>query len=835
MLLVLSSSEQLKKPHTWLIWAVLFGLAVGNHSTTLLLAPGLLLMFWLGLRHAKIDETTRPARIQRYVYLLPAVGLPALLYLYIPVRAEWLLNEHGTLSGLSVPVAVARGLVSEYYHSGWDGWVRYFTAADFTGGVVRNWGRLLSDVQTVYYPLMRAEFTLWGLIWAAMGTLYYAIWRPRRFWPLCLLHSALVPFVLTYGQGEQSAFLLPASLTLAIFAGASIAAVCRFTQAVGIYTQRKRSTTAVQNGASRVIVQLAVLATVALFSYQQSDHNVHWLTEKWNDAAYRYWTDALAHPIEPGAGVLAHWGDLTTFWYLQYGEGLRRDLYGIYPPQRSSVQKWLAAGHALYIAGPLQMGTEELAAHYHLLPWGRLVRVIPLETPPETVLPRLPAVRGDIIFGERLKLTHASWGTSTAPGEHLPVTLLWRTTHEIPADVYISLRLVDEEGNNVTQLDDTLLSGWLPKSPISENWPLLSFNRLRIPTGILPGQYRLQVGVYRKGEGEWRTPNEQTPHTLGDVKITAASLGAPADPWREFKPAPEVVFGDAIRLVGYDYSVTRARQGRGFKLRLLWQAEHEPQGDYTLSVELIDALGNVWRDWRLAPVEGRLPTSRWKEGQTVRDEIPLVLPALTPPGEHTMWTRLAWLRADGSRLPAQYGWMPLGDSVVLPGVRVIEQEGRTFEMQPYADAVGAYFGDKAVLVGYNLLERRLCPGDVVPLELIWRSLSSDIRASYTVFVHLVDRDGAIIAQVDKEPGPRGKRPTTSWAQDEIISDPIPLTLPLDIPSGVYRLVIGLYTANEGVRLPLYSPSGIQLGDSLVLTEVQVIAGDEIEAPGSACQ
>lgn len=837
MLLVLSMPEQLQKPRTWLIGAVLFGLAVGNHSTTLLLAPGLALMFWLVLPRTKVGEIARPMWVRRFLYLLPAVGLPALLYLYVPVRAEWLLNEHGTLSGLNVPVAVARGLVSEYYHSGWDGWLRYFTAADFTGGVVRNWERLPSDLQTVYYPLMRDDFTQWGLVGAAIGACYYAIWRPRRFWPLCLLHVALVPFVLTYGQGEQSAFLLPASLTLALFAGAGVAAVGHLTQAVATFIRDRRPTGDGDNRTIRVSragAQLAVLAIVAFSAYQQSDHNVRWLTEKWNDATYRYWADALAHPIEPGAGLLAHWGDLTSFWYLQHTEGLRRDLYGIYPPQRDMVEAWLAAGHDLYIAGPLQAGTEELAAHYHLLPWGRLVRLLPRETAPETALPDLPVVPGEAIFGRRLRLTHARWGISTASGELLPVTLLWCTMDEIPTDVRISLRLVDMEGRNVAQLDDTLLSGWLPESPVAENWPLLSFNRLRIPTGILPGQYRLQVGVYHKGEGEWPLLDGAPLYTLGDVEVTAAPPGAPADPWQEFKPAPEVVFGDAIRLVGYDYSVTRARQGRGFALRLLWQAEREPEGDYILAVELIDALGNVWRDWHLAPVGGRLPTSRWKEGQTVRDEIPLVLPALAPPGAHTMWTRLAWLRADGSRLPARYGWLPWGDSVVLPGVRVIEQEDRTFEMSPYTDAVGARFGDKAILVGYHLPEKRFCQGSVVPLELIWRSLSSDIRKSYTVFVHLVDRDGTILTQADKEPGPRGKRPTTSWVQDEIIRDPIPLSLPPDIPAGAYRLLVGLYTEDDGVRLPVYSISGVPLGDSLVLTEVQVVNGGEIEAPAAPC-
>jgi hypothetical protein len=123
----------------------------------------------------------------------------------------------------------------------------------------------------------------------------------------------------------------------------------------------------------------------------------------------------------------------------------------------------------------------------------------------------------------------------------------------------------------------------------------------------------------------------------------------------------------------------------------------------------------------------------------------------------------------------------------------------------------------------------------LPIELVWRSLSSDIRASYTVFVHLVDRDGTMIAQMDKEPGTRGKRPTTSWVRDEIIRDPIPLTLPSDIPPGTYRLVVGLYTVSDGARLPLRGTSGELHGDSLTLTEVQVAARDGMDVPGGACR
>jgi hypothetical protein len=83
-------------------------------------------------------------------YLLPLVVLPLLLYLYVPLRAEWLLARDGRLTGLEVPVAVSRGLVADFYRPGLEGLVRYFTAADFTGGVVTNWGMVPRQLLTVY-------------------------------------------------------------------------------------------------------------------------------------------------------------------------------------------------------------------------------------------------------------------------------------------------------------------------------------------------------------------------------------------------------------------------------------------------------------------------------------------------------------------------------------------------------------------------------------------------------------------------------------------------------------------------------------------------------------
>jgi hypothetical protein len=832
--------------------AVLFGLALGNHSTTILLAPGLFLFFWLNCRPSKelsennssalsvndkhevqsylrtkpntLRSTLHPPRFTFYalrftLHLLPIIVLPLVLYLYIPLRAERLLAREGTLTGLTVPVAVAQGLVSDFYHSGLGGLVRYFTAADFTGGVVTNWGQVPRQLIITYWPLVRDDFSLWDTALGIVGAVYFAVWRPRRFWPLLLMYATLIPFVLTYGQGEQSAFLLPSSLIWAIFCGAAVAGGLRLIS--GIRDQGPEIRNRAVYSAFSVFLTLVLVGVVVWLPVQQARNNVDWLTDKWDTSVYQYWTDVLAHPMEPGAGVLAHWGDLTSFWYMQHVERSRPDLYGLYPPSEEVVLEWLGAGHPLYIAGPLQGWADGVETRYQLLPWGRVVRLAPRSADPLALLPNLPDAPDDPVFNGRIRLLKVGAQDRAPSGGVLPVSLVWQTTAPLPVDTHVSLRLVEADGAIAAQTDDTLVSGWLPADLLPSGQVLLSHHHFELPAGLLPGEYHLQLALFQPHVGGWPLTEGRFTQDLGPVRVTPAHPSGPLDPWAEYKPLRGVDFGGEIGLVGYDYSVTRAGQGKGFAAEFLWQAKRLPSADYTLVVELVDEQGKVWRNWRHVPTNGRAPTGTWANGQLVRDQVALVLPADAPPGEDTLRVRLAWERSDGTRLPAWRGPLPVGDSITLPGVRVVEKENRLFEPPPTAYTANANFDDKIQLLGYDMLTPSLSPGDTLPLTLLWGSLTSDMRESYTVFVHLVGPDGVIHGQWDKEPGERSKQPTTGWVAGEVVIDPISVPLASDAPTGIYQVLVGFYLAPDGPRLPLRDESGNVIGDALELTRLKV--------------
>ena len=104
------------------------------------------------------------------------------------------------------------------------------------------------------------------------------------------------------------------------------------------------------------------------------------------------------------------------------------------------------------------------------------------------------------------------------------------------------------------------------------------------------------------------------------------------------------------------------------------------------------------------------------------------------------------------------------------------------------------------------------------LELLWRA-DKPIPERYKVSVQLLNREGRLVSQRDSEPL-EGTRPTTTWEPGEIVTDRYGLLLPADLPSGDYQVVLGLYQADTGVRVPACCPEG----DAVSLVAVRVVDG-----------
>jgi hypothetical protein len=116
----------------------------------------------------------------------------------------------------------------------------------------------------------------------------------------------------------------------------------------------------------------------------------------------------------------------------------------------------------------------------------------------------------------------------------------------------------------------------------------------------------------------------------------------------------------------------------------------------------------------------------------------------------------------------------------------------------------------AELVGYQA--GPLVPGQPFPVALYWRA-QGETRTSYKVFVHLLDAQGAIVAQSDTIPA-NWARLTTSWLPPEVIEDTHTLFPPTSLAPETYRLVAGLYDPSTGRRATTPTRQ-----DSIVVVEI----------------
>ncbi len=124
------------------------------------------------------------------------------------------------------------------------------------------------------------------------------------------------------------------------------------------------------------------------------------------------------------------------------------------------------------------------------------------------------------------------------------------------------------------------------------------------------------------------------------------------------------------------------------------------------------------------------------------------------------------------------------------------------------------------LLGYGLEGGTVAAGGEVAVTLYWEALSPADR-DYTVFVHLVNEQGLLVAQRDTYPG-LGRLSTTwlepgfRWSDRYVLQIPATVCAP-----DVAQVEVGLYDATTGVRLPATAADGTPLGDNVHFGEVRI--------------
>jgi hypothetical protein len=348
--------------------------------------------------------------------------------------------------------------------------------------------------------------------------------------------------------------------------------------------------------------------------------------------------------------------------------------------------------------------------------------------------------------------------------------------------------------------------------------------RLPLPPSLPAGTYQLGVLI-----------GEEVVDLLGDP-LWIGEITIPQQPPARVKPRHEVdaQIGQRIELAGFDLQrgqqlvnanaakPTVVRPGDYLRYRLYWQALRPLQQNYHGFVHLVNVHG-----WPLVQ-EDQLPGPffhpplLWDTYHPQTDTYLLRIPEDAPSGLYWPATGM-YNFATMQRLPfyttdTAGGINLAGYEYRLPPVKVVNSP----TVQP-AQPLAVELGTIGHLIGYDLSlpTQTIRAGESFTTTLYYRS-EQTTTVDYTRFLHFYDPERGMAAQHDGLPQ-AGVNPTWSWFPDEVIVDPIQLTLPLTTTPGTYTLYHGFYdAAADAVRLPLTQNGARLLDDRVPLTTLTVV-------------
>ena len=643
--------------------AAVYGLALTHHRTILLLTPALLFFILLVERRA----LQRPALLgpehpnrrrwrqvagRPIVILSACLLLPLLLYLYLPIR-----GHVGSLDGT--------------YENTWSGFWRWVTASGYSVFFGEN--PLARDLDAAFYGgLFWRQFGPVGLALAGLGLggLLRQHGADRRG-PLGsrvglrvlaltgLAFATYVAFALFYRVPDVEVFFIPAFLLVAVWMAMGLDYAARLLRPRGSRVAWRRLLSVA--GLLVLVAAVAQPLVLTIHNYPDLDLSRRWIVHDYG----QYVLDQdLPYGNSTVVGLL---GEMTLLRYFQETTGGRPDLVTVVADEegerREAVDAALDAGRAVYITRPLPGAAANLTLDAVI---GLIDVLDHRETlmhigGPSSDVPELPrSVGAEPLPGLEL----LGYGVHEHRGHWQAwarLRLWWRAPRGLDQAHRISARLVNAEGQVVAATDAEPVAGTYPTTAWRAGEVVADAYEIPLPTGLPSGDYRPLVIVYDPADGSER----------GRLLLAPVALqGNPIRPPRralEASLASTVYarFGD-LELLGFtppDPTVTY-QPGEQLPLTLLWQSLDELRGELRAEWRLeavVDTLVGV------EAVGGMFQTSRWREGQVVRQWPVLVLPDGIPAGTYLLRMRLT---RDGQPVPWGRGFLPLGSDLDLGPVVV---------------------------------------------------------------------------------------------------------------------------------------------------------------------
>ena len=495
---------EVRQPRYLLLSALAFGLGLAHHSTTVLLAPAILVYIVLIDWRVFLDW-------QLLLKCLVLLLGPLVLYLYIPLRAP-----HTPY--LRLPLAEGRDLV--LYENTLPNLVDFVMGGPFSGSV--DFSVNLGERLNMTWNLLRNEVSLTGVTLALVGVMGLATGVPatgmasqeaatgsrRRHLAVlaltCLAYLASVSFNLVYTIGDIFVMYIPSYLMICLWIAV----------AAGMVASLVRRSRAASVGLVLLFLALPLGLLVS---------NVDALDQSDNTAARTGWEALLAEPLPPDAILISNdRNEIMPMWYFQYVDGTRPDLLGLfplvtpdYPTVGNVLDLALSTGRPVYLIK--EMPGIEIKVSVE--PEGLLWRVLGPAAPAEPAL-----VRNDLLDDAMNLVGYDLLPRTPGPGDAMQISLIWEALRPLDTVYHSYVHLLDADGERVAQSDRQPGGVHYPTTLWQPGERLRDDHWLEIPADAPPGVYRIIAGMYAFTEDGNLQPLGE-PVTIGQLDV---SLGTSA-------------------------------------------------------------------------------------------------------------------------------------------------------------------------------------------------------------------------------------------------------------------------------------------------------------------
>lgn len=431
---------------------------------------------------------------------------------------------------------------------------------------------------------------------------------------------------------------------------------------------------------------------------------------------------------------------------------------------------------------------------------------------------RAGSLDAPVVFGERLALTATDIRHFD---DMVRLRLRWQRQRELAADERFTLRIVvrDDDGNPWAAREVDLLDEHYFFPPDWGAWETGDIvYDLELPPGIPADTYHVELTLIdQRSAGQLPVRTVTEPFAGVNYEVGSVEVAPP----EEIVSASRLqipVFRNSLwldgrlRLLGQGAVPPAALAGGRLPIDLFWHVPREKLPD------------NLQLRWYLRPASGtadasitsgalsRYDTGLWRTGETIQEKYLVPLPPDVTPGHYDLLVQ-----------PATTDGAALGEPVSLGALR-IDNINRSYSLPDDAVAnLNVDFGP-LTLVGSSPETVTARAGEPVELTLQWENHAAHGEV-LTVFVHLLDEGGNIVANADHWPG---GLPTDILDSGQIVTDRFEMALPDDLPSGDYRVRVGIYDAASGRRLPVVASAAeadaiVGQDDVILPTTIQISA------------